>query len=316
MPGIGTKMLEIRPKRVVQRYRDSFRKYGVLHLFLLVPVAYIITFKYIPIYGVQIAFREYNIRLGYWNSPWVGFKHFAMFLRSPSLWPLIRNTFVLSLYQMVAGFVCPIIFALMINEVVSTRFRRAAQMISYIPHFISVVIVVSILFQVFSLRGLVNNFLEVLGFPQVSFFSSPKAFRHFYVWSGVWQTLGYQAIIYIAALAKVDPQLYEAAHIDGATKFQRLRNIDVPAIVPTMIILGILRTSNLLEVGFEKVYLMQNPVNLQYSEVISTFVYKVGLIGSQYSYSAAVGLFNSITNLILLIAANKIARQVSETSLW
>ncbi len=287
-----------------------------MYSFMLIPLIWVVIFKYIPMYGVIIAFKDFSVRNGYMNSPFVGLKHFKAFFVSNMFSTLIKNTITLSIYTMVMNMICPIMLALMINEVDSRRFKKTFQMISYMPHFISTVIVVSMLQRIFSTSGIVNNIFKNLGYEPVSFLSVPKYFPHFYVWSGVWTGVGYGTVIYIAALAKVDTELYEAAKIDGASRLQKIRYIDFYALVPTITILMILNMGGIMNVGFEKVYLLQNNLNLGVSETISTYVYKVGLISTQYSFSSAVDFFNSIVNVILIVCVNEIARKVNDTSLW
>lgn len=299
------------------RLKKSIRRYWILYLMLIVPVAYIIVFAYVPMYGIQIAFRDFSIRKGYWDSPWVGLKHFKNFFNGFFFWQLLRNTFVLNLLSLLADFTLPILFALMLNELKGKRLKKTVQTISYIPHFISVVIVISMINQMFSNFGIVNNIRMALGAgSRVSFFTQEEFFRPAYILSGVWQGLGYSSIIYVAALAKVDVELYEAARMDGANRLQKIIHIDIPCIIPTMTILLILSISRLMNIGFEKIFLLQNPTNLNVSRVISTYVYEVGIQGGQYSFSTAVGLFNSVVGTILLVLANTFARTVSENSLW
>lgn len=298
------------------RLKKSVRRYWILYLMLLVPLAWVVIFCYQPMYGLQIAFRDFSIRKGYSGSPWVGLKHFKTFIGGFYFSALIKNTVILSLYTILVTFFLPIVFALMLNEVGNSRLKKAVQMITYLPHFISTVIVVSILRQVFSGSGIVNSLLILLGMEPVSFFSDASSFRHMYVWSGLWSELGYSTIIYMAALANADVQLYDAAKIDGANRFQKIVHIDYPTIVPSMTTLLILRLSSVMNVGFEKVYLMQDTINYSVSNIISTYVYEVGLVGGQYSFSTAVGLFNSVINVALLVAANAVVRRISENSLW
>lgn len=298
------------------RLKKSVGRYWMLYLMLIVPLAWVIIFSYRPMYGIQIAFKDFSIRKGYAGSPWVGLKHFKTFMNGFYFATLIKNTVILSLYSILIGFFLPIIFALMLNEIGNSKLQKAVQMITYLPHFISTVVVVSILHQVFSGSGVVNSILISMNFQPVNFFGEASSFRHMYVWSGVWSDLGYSTIIYMAALAKADVELYEAAKIDGANRFQKIRHIDFPTIVPSMTTLLILRFASVMSVGFEKVYLMQDTVNYSVSNVISTYVYEVGLVGGQYSFSTAVGLFNSLINVALLVTANLIVRRISENSLW
>lgn len=313
----GKDMPTLHHEGFLTRLKKSIWRYWILYLMLVVPVVYIIIFAYVPMYGIQIAFRDFSIRKGYWGSPWVGLKHFKNFFNGFFFWQLLRNTLVLNLLSLIADFSLPILFALMLNELGGRRLKKTVQTISYIPHFISVVIVISMVNQMFSNFGIVNNIRMALGADsRLSFFTQESFFRPAYILSGVWQGLGYSSIIYVAALAKVDVELYEAARMDGANRLQKIIHIDLPCIVPTMTILLILSISRLMNIGFEKIFLLQNPTNLNVSRVISTYVYEVGIQGGQYSFSTAVGLFNSIVGTILLVLANTFARTVSENSLW
>ena len=287
----------------------------VLYLFLLPTLIYLLIFHYWPMYGVQIAFRNFKPTKGIWGSPWVGMKNFDKFFHSYMFKDLLTNTIVLSVYQIVASFAFPILLALLLNYCVSNKLRKVTQMVTYAPHFISTVVLVGMLNVFLSESGIINHLLNLLGLRSVPFLSDAGMFRHIYVWSHIWQRTGYNSVIYIAALAGVNPELHEAAIVDGANKLQRILHIDLPAIMPTAIILLIMSTGNMLSLGFEKVYLMQNDLNLGVSEIISTYVYKIGLLNAQYSYSTAIGLFNNVINLVVLLTVNKIADKVSGTSL-
>ena len=287
----------------------------VLYLFLLPTLIYLLIFNYWPMYGVQIAFRNFKPTKGIWGSPWVGMKNFDKFFHSYMFKDLLTNTIVLSVYQIVASFAFPILLALLLNYCVSNKLRKVTQMVTYAPHFISTVVLVGMLNVFLSESGIINHLLNLLGLRFVPFLSDAGMFRHIYVWSHIWQRTGYNSVIYIAALAGVNPELHEAAIVDGANKLQRILHIDLPAIMPTAIILLIMSTGNMLSLGFEKVYLMQNDLNLGVSEIISTYVYKIGLLNAQYSYSTAIGLFNNVINLIVLLTVNKIADKLSGTSL-
>lgn len=296
---------------------DNVRRRWQLYLMLLLPVIYILLFAYVPMGGASIAFKDFRIKKGIWDSPWVGLKHFASFLNTPNFELLLKNTLILSLYSLLAGFPMPILLALAINEVTSRGYRKNVQMITYLPYFISTVVLVGMMMNFFSLRtGFVNSIIRLPEGTPINFMGEPRLFRHMYVWSGIWQSTGYGAVIYIAALGAVDKENVEAAIIDGAGRFKRVWYIDLPTILPTIIIQLILAVGNIMSVGFEKVILMQNPVNLDVSEIISTFVYKRGLTQFQYSYAAAVGLLNSVVNLVLIVLANQFAARVGDTSLW
>jgi ABC-type polysaccharide transport system permease subunit len=283
---------------------------------LAVPLVCLIIFSYVPMYGVLIAFKDYKVKLGILGSPWVGLKYFEFFVSSPIFFNILRNTLLLNLYSILAGFPVPIMLAIMLNEVRTRAFKKTVQTITYAPIFLSTVIVIGMVIQIFSYSGLINNFLVILGMNRIDYLGRTIMFRHLFVWSGVWQGAGYAAVIYIAALAGVDPCLYEAALLDRATRLQKIIHIDIPTIMPIIVIQLILSSGSILSIGFEKVYLLQNPVNTSVSEVISTYVYKVGLQQGEFSYGTAVGLFNSIINLIMLFGANWIARMAGEASLW
>lgn len=294
------------------------RKHWQLYLLVGLPLAWIIIYRYIPMVGAQIAFRDFNVIEGTWRSPWVGFAHFQRFFSSPSFWQLIRNTLWLSFLGIALGFPAPIILALLLNEVKSERFKRTVQTVTYAPFFISTVVMVSIILFFLSPRiGAYGYIARFFGSEQpVNLVGIARAFPWIYVISGVWQTTGYGAIIYLAALSGVNPELYNAAKIDGASRIQKIVNIDIPSIMPTIVILLILTSGDLLAVGFEKAYLMQNPLNLETSEVIATYVYKIGLLNANFSFGTAVGLFNSLVSFLLLVIVNWLARKIGETSLW
>jgi putative aldouronate transport system permease protein len=293
------------------------KKNWQLYLIILPSLLYLLIFKYVPMAGVQIAFKNYVVTKGIWGSDWIGFKHFIDFFRLPIFWRIIKNTALLSLYSLVVGFPAPIILALALNELKNGVFKRAVQLVTFAPYFISTVIMVSIIMLFLSPQlGFVHLLADKFGFPAENMMSKPEYFKTVYVLSDVWQFTGYASVIYIAALAGVDPHLYEAAKVDGASRFQRMIHIDLPSLMPTAVILLILNAGQIMNVGFEKVYLMQNAINVGTSEVISTYVYKMGLVGANFSFSAAVGLFNAVVNLLLLIVVNYVARKNSETSLW
>lgn len=293
------------------------KKNWQLYLIILPSLLYLFIFKYVPMAGVQIAFKNFMVTKGIWGSDWIGFKHFIEFFRLPIFWRIIKNTALLSLYSLIIGFPAPIILALALNELKNGIFKRTVQLVTFAPYFISTVIMVSIIMLFLSPQlGFVHLLADKFGFPAENIMSKPEYFKTVYVLSDVWQFTGYASVIYIAALAGVDPHLYEAAKVDGASRFQRMIHIDLPSLMPTAVILLILNAGQIMNVGFEKVYLMQNAINVGASEVISTYVYKMGLVGANFSFSAAVGLFNAIVNLMLLIAVNYVARKNSETSLW
>jgi multiple sugar transport system permease protein/putative aldouronate transport system permease protein len=292
-----------------------------LYVMLALPLTWLIVYQYLPMWGAQIAFRDYKASGGFAGmveSPWVGFEHFRKFFNSYNFWPILKNTLVLNVYSLAAGFPLPIIFALALNYVRQRWFKKTVQMVSYAPHFISMVVVVGMLYQFVALEGVFNHFLGLFGVDPIPFMSKPAYWKSLYVWSGVWQSVGFNCIIYLAALSGIDPTLHEAAIVDGATKFQRIRDIDLPGIMPVAIILLILNIGTLLSTGFEKIILMQNPLNMSTSEVIDTYVYHVGLASQipQFAYATAIGLFKSVIGLILILSVNMIARRMKVTSLW
>ncbi|MEF3307004.1 ABC transporter permease [Paenibacillus sp. GYB003] len=307
-----------RPNRTARRSGwKSVRKNWELYLFVLPTMAYFIVFHYVPMYGVQIAFRDYSPSQGIWSSPWVGLDHLQRFFDSYYFWTLIKNTIGISLYELIVGFPVPIVLALALNELRNGAFKKWVQTVTYAPHFISVVVMAGMIIAFTSPgTGLINLAIKAFGGEPIPFLTEPGWFKTVFVLSGVWQSMGWGTIIYLAALAGVDPQQHEAAMIDGATRLQRVWHINLPSIVPTMVILLILNVGSFMSVGFEKVFLLQNPLNLESSDVISTYVYRSGLVQGQFSFSAAIGLFNSVINFILLVAVNRIARRVNETSLW
>jgi putative aldouronate transport system permease protein len=296
---------------VGKRIRKSIPYYVLIFL----PLVYLLLFKYYPMLGVQIAFKDFKVRGGIWGSPWVGWKHFKMFFDSATAGTIIKNTFLLSLYYLLASFPLPIILAVCLNECRSSKFKKFTQMITYMPYFISTVVLVSMIIQFTDISsGFVNQIIKALGGEAVNFMGNVKYFRTLYVWTGVWQTMGYSAIVYLAALTGVPVELYEAAKVDGASKFRRILSIDIPYIAPTIITLFILNTGSILSIGFEKIYLMQNSINTPVSEVISTYVYKIGVLQFNYSYSTAVGLFNSLVNLAMLLIVNTLSDRISKVS--
>ena len=295
----------------------NLRKYWQYYVFLLPAVAYFIIFHYLPLYGVQIAFRNFSASKGFWGSPWVGLAHFQRFFSSYYFGTLIRNTVTISLYGLILGFPLPIILALALNEAKNGKFKKIAQTITYAPYFISVVVMCGMLIAFLSpTTGIINRMIGLLGIEPVAFLSSGKMFSSIYVISGVWQGTGWGSIIYLASLAGVSQELHEAAIVDGANRFKRIIHINLPHIIPTMTIMLILSAGGIMSVGHEKILLLQNALNGEYSEVISTYVYKIGLVNAQYSFSTAVGLFNSVVNLILMVIVNLFAAKVGETSLW
>lgn len=300
----------------VAAFRKHFIRDWQLYLLILVPTIYIVIFYYGPMYGLQIAFRDFRPLKGITGSDWVGLQWFEKFLTNPDFKEIFMNTIVLSLYSLVVGFPLPIIFALALNAVRGKKFKKVVQNVSYMPHFISLTVAVSIVNMVLSpVNGIYGSLYSLFGgsgYP-VDFRSTAGAFRHIYVWSGIWQGLGWGSIIYLSALSAVSPELHEAAKIDGASRFKRVLYVDFPTIVPTAAIMLIMRCGSIIGVGFEKAYLMQTNLNLGTSEVISTYVYKNGMKNFRnFSYGTAVSLFETVLNLILLIAANKLSKRLSD----
>lgn len=302
------------------RKRDP-RKDWELYLFLIIPVAYVFIFKYLPMGGLVVAFQDYKVRKGFLGSEWVGFDQFIRFFESHMFKDVMKNTFILSFYSLIVSFPIPVMFALAMNSIKNQRFKKITQTIVNMPHFISTVVLVGVLMMIFhSHQGIYGNVMHMItGKYPKDLFASPSAFRHFYVWSAVWQNFGWNSIIYTAALANVDPSYHEAAELDGASRLQRVLYVDLPTIMPTIITMLILRMGSVFTLGFEKIFLMQNSLNLSASQVVSTYVYEMGISGSgigNFSYATAIGMFNNFIELVLLLVVNKISKKVSETSVW
>lgn len=306
---------------VTRSRRRSFvhllNRYWQLYLLLLLPVVYIIIFHYVPMSGLMLAFKEYSVRKGILGSPWVGTKYLEMFLTSPTVINVVGNTLKLSIYQLLAGFPIPIILAIAMDKCRANGLKRTVQMVTYAPYFISTTIMVAIIQQFFAMDiGMINNAISGLGGKSVNFLASVSKFRSLYVWTNVWQFTGFNAIIYLAALSSIDKELHEAAVVDGASLLQRVRHIDIPGISSTIAILLILNVGRVMSLGFEKAFLMQNDMNLRVSEILATYIYKVGLVSSNFSFSTAVGLFNSVVNCILILSANSIIKRLGNTGLF
>ncbi|WP_245823506.1 ABC transporter permease [Metabacillus halosaccharovorans] len=284
---------------------------------ILPAIIIVFVFNYIPMYGIQLAFREFDFTKGLTGGDWVGLKYFTQFIESHMFTDLLRNTVVLSLTTIIVGFPAPIILALLINQIKWKRGKKVLQTTVYLPHFISIVVLVGLLNVLLSPNtGIVGHIMNAFGFHDVNLLASTNTFVPVYVLSDVWQHVGWNSIIYLAALSSVDPQLYDSAKMDGANRWQIIRNVEIPAIIPTIIILLILNMGSIISTGFEKIFLMQNPLNLPVSEVIETYVYKIGIISNQFSYAAAIGLFNTLINFALLLTMNYIAKRFSNISLW
>lgn len=305
----------------MRAFMTSMKRSWQLYVMLALPLLWLLLFAYVPMWGIQIAFRDYTPRGGFagiWNSEWIGFEHFQRFFNSYNFWPILKNTLVLNVYSLIAGFPLPIILALALNYVGRQWFKKTVQLVSYAPYFISTVVMVGLILQVLASTGMVNQILGVFGIDPILFMSKPEYWKSIYVWSGVWQTIGFSSVIYLAALAGVDPSLHEAAILDGANKLQRIRDIDLPGILPVAAILLILNMGTLLSTGFEKVILLQNPLNTSTSEVIDSYVYNIGLAAQipQFGYATAIGVFKSIIGLVLIVTVNQIARRMRTASLF
>ena len=299
-----------------QRVRKDFRRNYMVYLLVLPVLVYFILFQYFPMYGAQIAFRDFSPVRGIWGSQWVGLEHFRRFFSGPFFWRVVRNTFLINVYQLFWGFPAPIILALFMNEMRNIKFKRTVQTITYMPHFISTVVMVGIIMDFTMSRGLFNDINVFFGGTRRNLLAEPALWRSIFVGSGIWQSAGWGTIVYLAALSGIDEQLYEAAMIDGAGRFRRLISITLPGIMPTIVILLILRMGSMMSVGFEQIILMYSPIVYEVSDVISTYVYRAGLLNAQFSYASAIGLFNSVINFMFIMTANGISRRVNETSLW
>lgn len=287
-----------------------------VYLMLVPVVVYYFIFYYVPIYGVQIAFKDFSPGIGLWDSPWVGFQHFESFFNSYYFGRLLRNTLLLSFYDLIFSFPAAIVLALLLNELRSSLIKRAVQTITYMPHFISIVVISGMMVDFLARDGLINNLLAMFGFEPIAFLRESGWFRTLYVSSNIWQSVGWGSIIYLSAMSSIDPSLYEAAKVDGANRWRQTFSITLPGIMPTVIILLILQIGHFMTVGTDKILLLYNSTTYETADVIGTFVYRKGILESDFSYSAAVGLFNSLINFTLLVLANGISRRVSDTRLW
>ena len=313
--------LEKYPSVVHKKKNSELLKYQFRHnrsayLMILVPLFIYFAFRYVPMFGILIAFQDYDPWSGFWGSPWVGLKHFEFFITGPYFARIMINTIVLNALGLLFGFPAPIIYALLLNEIRVGKFKKVTQSISYLPHFISTVVIVGIMMKMFGYTGVVNRFIVIFGGTVKPFFSLAQAFRPMYIGSGIWQGLGWGSIVYLASIAGINTELYEAAVIDGANRFQQVMRITLPSILPTIMILFILQVGQMLDVGFEKVFLMYNPATYETADVISTFVYRRGIENLQYSYGTAVGLFRAVLSFILLVSANRLSKMLTQSSLW
>lgn len=303
------------PNQAARLARDfALNKY--LYIMMIPVVIYYLVFHYAPMYGALIAFKDYSPMKGIVGSDWVGFRHFADFFNSYYFWRILKNTITISLYSLIFEFPTPIILALLINEVRHKTFKRVAQTITYMPYFISLVVICGIITDFTNADGIINRIFVWMGYDGQAMLQRPELFRSIYILSEIWQRIGWESIIYIAALMGIDQEQYEAARMDGASRFKQMMHITLPGIMPTIAIMMILRMGNLLNVGFEKIILLYNPITYDTADVISSFVYRKGLLEFGWSYSSAVGLFNSVINLILLVTANYVSRRLNDSSLW
>ena len=310
-------MAQVAKKRFWQRLKLDLYRYRYLYLFFALPLlAYYIVFKYVPLYGLQIAFKEYRITKTIWECPWVGLEHFEDFFSSIYFLRTLKNTLVISCLNLIFGFPAPIIFALLLNEVQNSKFKKVVQTVTYLPHFVSTVVICGLLVSFSAKNGLFNDIIEFFGGTRSDLLMSKTAFRPIYIASGIWSGFGWGSIIYLSALASVDQEQYEAAYIDGAKRFQRMIYITLPGILPTVVIKLIMEVGSLMSVGHEKILLLYSPLTYEVADVISTYVYRKGLEDNDYSYSTAVGLFNSVINIILLVFTNTVSRRLTDTSLW
>jgi len=312
----GTSSLTRTNTGLLAMIRKDFKKNRYLYLLSLAGILYYIIFKYVPMYGAIIAFKNYLPSKGIWGSPWVGFKHFEDFFGSHYFWRVLRNTLLINLYELFFAFPAPIILALMLNEVRRAFFKRMVQTITYLPHFVSMVVICGMLVDFSQKAGLLSTILTWFGAERQNLLLNPDLFRTIFVGSGIWQGIGWGSIIYLAALTSIDTQLYDAATVDGAGRWKQMLHVTIPGIMPTIVILLILQIGGMMNVGFEKIILLYNSQTYETADVISSFVYRRGILEANYSYSTAVGLFNSAINFLLLIIANRISRKVNETSLW
>jgi putative aldouronate transport system permease protein len=299
-----------------QRWARNYRKNKYIYLMLLPVIAFYIIFHYFPMGGAVIAFQDYKPALGFGKSPWIGFRHFAEFLGGPYAWRLIRNTLLLNVYQIVFGFPAPILLALFINEIRQGYYKKIVQTISYMPHFISLVVICGLLQTFCRTDGIFNDLFVVFGAERTNLLARVELFRTIFTVSGIWQTIGWGSIIYLATLSGVDPNLYEAAAIDGAGRVKRMFHVSFPSLIPVIVVQLIMRLGNILTQGFEKIILLYSPLIYDTSDVISSYVYRRGLVQMDYSFGSAVGIFNSVVNLTILVTANHIARKSIRESLW
>lgn len=314
---IMKEVMSVPKKTWAQRWKKLLKRDFHLILLCVPALIFIVTFDYGPMYGIQIAFKDYNSRRGIWGSEWVGLEHFLRFFNSPNFWSVLKNTLSISFYSLIASFPFPIFLALIINQLTNEKFKKVVQTVLYAPHFISVVVLCGMLHVFLSpSTGIINNVLASMGLERIYFLGKANLFDDVFVWSGIWQNSGWGMIIYLAALSSIDQELYEAAKIDGANKLKLIWHIEIPQIMPTIVIMLIMNVGRFMNVGFQKAFLLQNPLNLQKSEIIATYVYRMGMLQQQFDFSTAIGLFNNIVNIILLVTVNQICKKLNETSLF
>ncbi|CAN7398109.1 ABC transporter permease subunit [Paenibacillus sp. LjRoot153] len=305
-----------RDPTVLQTIRGDLKRHWSIYMMALPVIAYYLIFHYGPMYGLQIAFKDFSPAKGILGSPWVGLKHFESFFNGIYFWRLIKNTILINIYDLLFGFPAAIILALLLNEIRHSVFKRVVQSISYLPHFISIVVVSGMMIDFLSRNGLINQIMGTFGIESIDFLQKEAWFRFLFVSSGIWQGIGWGSIVYLAAMATIDPTLYEAARMDGANRWKQTLHITIPGIMPTIVILFILQMGNMLTVGSEKVLLLYNPLTYGTADVISTYVYRKGVLEASYSFTAAVGLFNSVISFVLIVAANSFVKRISENKLW
>lgn len=316
MEQVSTKPDNKKKKTKWEILKKDLKKNKCIYLMAIPMIVYFILFHYMPMYGVLIGFKDFNPRLGIWKSPWVGLKHFGTFFNSIYFKRTLKNTALLSFYSLLWGFPAAIILALLLNELKNEKFKRRIQTITYLPHFISLVVICGLIVDFTSTDGLINSILSNFGVEPMNWLTKPEWFRTIYIGSGLWQSIGWDSIIFLAALSGIDPSLYEAAKIDGAGRWKQMLHITLPALAPTIIVMFILNIGGLMSVGAQKVILLYNPLTWETSDVISSYVYRKGVQGAEYSFSTAVGLFESLIGFTLLIIANKLSKKITEESLW
>lgn len=309
--------IKVKKKGIGQSLKDM-KKHWQLFVIMIPAILFYIFFMYRPMWGLQIAFKDFKPFLGISKSKWVGFNHFIKFIESPYFFRTLKNTLLINVYGLLFGFPIPIILALMLNEVKNIRFKKTIQTLTYLPHFISIVVIAGIVTNFLSLDGLANIVIEKAGGEKVQFLTVKEYFRTIFVSMNIWKESGFSAIVYLAALAGIDPNLYEAAYVDGASKFKRILHVTIPGIMPTIVVLLVMKIGSMLSVGYEAIILLYQPATYETADVISTYVYRMGFMsnGREYGYAAAVGLFNAIVSVILVVLANKISKKLSGTSLW